>query len=110
MTNLSMLASVFTLLCLGSYCTYTKTIRDSSLYLPIFLCSSLIYSVLWVVATKPMKMQEIVAYSLILDVFLVIAYNLGPMILNHKGLNWQVWASSILIVVGMFWMKAATHE
>lgn len=108
MLNLTILTIVFAVLTLGSYATYNKDIKDSNYYLPLYLSTSLAYSILWVMATRKINTTAaLLHYSLIVDVMMVVAYYLGPLIIQGKEINWQVWPAGAITIIGMFWMKHA---
>lgn len=101
----------FLVFCLGSYCTYTKTIRESWLYVPAFIGISLISSIIWVlIARKLQTTNSILFFSLVWDILMVIAYYAGPIVFKGENLNWQAYAAGVLAVTSVCWFKIAVGE
>ena len=98
----------FCVFCIGSYCTYTKEVRDSWMYIPIFVGLSLTTGWLWAVSSRRLETtNSILLLSLVWDVLMVMAYYAGPLIFKG-GFNWQAYAAAAVAVAGICWFKVAT--
>lgn len=93
----------------GATCSYSKSFRDSSYYLPAFVSLSLIGGWLWVTASRRLDTtKDILLFSLAWDVLMVLAYYAGPLVLKGEGLNWQAYAAALMAAMGILWFKIAT--
>jgi hypothetical protein len=100
---------VFLTFAAGSYTTYSKTFRDSSYYLPSFVALSLVSGWLWVVASRRLdSTSNILMFSMVWDLMMVIAYYAGPLVFKGESFNWQAYAAAGVMATGMVWFKVAT--
>jgi drug/metabolite transporter (DMT)-like permease len=101
----------FIVFCAGAYCTYTKGIRESWVYLPAYIGLSLISSFIWVVVARRLDTtNNLLLFSLVWDVLMVLAYYAGPLIFKGENLSWQAYAAAALTVTGICWFKIATGD
>lgn len=101
----------FIIFCLGSYCTYTREVRESSYFIPLVISLSLVSSWIWAVVARNLSTtNHILFFSLIWDILMVLAYYAGPILLKENKFSWQVYASAALTVTGICWFKIATSE
>lgn len=99
----------FVVFAAGAYCSYSKGFRDSSYYLPTFVFLSLVSGWLWVIASRRLdSVKDIMFFSLMWDVLMVVAYYAGPLVLKGDGFNWQAYAAAALAAAGIVWFKIAT--
>lgn len=105
-----LLFPAFLVFCGGSYCTYTKAVRDSPYYLPVFVFLALASGLLWVYASRQLDDTfKILLFSLIWDGLMVLAYYAGPLIVKGGNLSWQAWVAAGVTIVGIFWFKMAVE-
>jgi hypothetical protein len=96
---------------IGAICTYTKSIRESWVFLPIFVGLSLLSGWLWVTASRRFdSTANIMLFSLVWDILMVLAYYAGPIILKGDRFGWQAYAAAMMTVAGIFWFKIATSS
>lgn len=95
----------------GAYCTYSKSFRESWAYLPVFVGLSLIGGWLWVTASRRLDTtSNIMLFSLVWDILMVLAYYAGPLILKGERFGWQAYAAAMMTVGGVIWFKLATSS
>jgi hypothetical protein len=100
------LAPTFLVFCIASFCTYTKSLRDSSWYFPITAACSLVCAWLWVQCSRKLDdTNSIIMMSLIWDVLMVVAYYIGPMVFKGDNIGWQAYTAAALTVAGVIWFK-----
>ena len=103
----------FAFFCAGAYCSYTKTVRDSWMYLPSFVILTMLCGWLWVVGSRHLgkdgdATKEIMFFSLVWDVLMIAAYYALPLIFKGEGFNWQAYVAAGLAMIGIVWFKLAT--
>jgi hypothetical protein len=100
------LTSAFAVFCVCSYCTYEKSIRDSSWYLPIFVAGSLIGGYLWVSASRRLdSTNSILLLSLVWDFLMVIAYYAAPLAFAAHKVSWWAVIAACVTIGGLIWFK-----
>lgn len=101
----------FIVFCLGAYCTYTKEIREAWYFVPLVISLSIISAWIWAtVARRLDTTNNLLLFSLVWDMLMVVAYYAGPLLLKEDKFSWQVYASAALTVTGICWFKMATSE
>ena len=103
----------FAVFCLGSYYSYSRTMREHWSYLPVFVALMVIGGFIWVFASRALGKDEdhvkkIMLFSLAWDVIMIVAYYALPLICKGQGFSWQAYAAAALTVGGIFWFKVAT--
>jgi len=102
---------VFLLYSVGAYCTYNKSVRESSAFLPIYLGIAIFVGLLWVFATRQFNSTaELLFLSLIWDILMILAYYAGPILFKGEHFGWQAYAAAAMTVSGIFWFKIATSD
>jgi hypothetical protein len=100
---------VFIVDVLGAYCTYNKNVRESWVFLPAIVFLFVMSGLLWFVSARQFdSTAELLFFSLIWDILMVLAYYAGPLIFKGTGFGWQAYAAAALTVAGIFWFKLAT--
>jgi drug/metabolite transporter (DMT)-like permease len=109
MSNTWILFWVFLMFAGSAVCTYTKCLRDSWVFLAVMIATALLGSYLWVVATRRLEtISDLLWFSLLWDILMVVAYYLTPLLFHEHKMNWQAWAAIGLIVLGILWFKLQT--
>jgi hypothetical protein len=103
----------FAVFCAGAYCSYTKAIRDHWVYLPAFVILTMLCGWLWVVASRNLgkdgdAVKEIMFFSLVWDVLMIVAYYALPLLIKGESFNWQAYVAAGLAMIGIVWFKVAT--
>jgi len=90
----------------SAVCTYTKSLKESWIFLIIMLVTACLGSWLWVVASRRLdKISDLIWFSLVWDMLMVAAYYLIPLFFYEHKMNWQSWAAISLIIAGIMWLK-----
>jgi hypothetical protein len=106
---MGILVAAFALFCFGSFTTYYRPFRESSLYLPSFILTSLVGGWLWVTAARRCQSSaDLIYLSLCWDGLMAAAYYAGPLLVVGNGVGWQAWCAVALVVCGLVWFKMAT--
>lgn len=101
---------VFLMFAATAVCTYTKSLRDSWIFLAIMISTALAGSWLWVIASRRLdKMSDLLWFSLVWDLLMVAAYYLIPLFFYEHKMTWQSWAAIGLISAGIIWFKSQTE-
>jgi hypothetical protein len=106
MSNTWILFYVFLMFVAGAVCTYSKALKDHWIFYVVMIGTALAGSYAWVVASRRLdKVADLMWFSLLWDILMVIAYYAIPFFFYEHKLNWQAWCAMILIIVGILWFK-----
>lgn len=101
------------LFCLGSFYSYSKEWREHWSYMPVFVVTSILGGILWVIASQSLgksedHIKQLMLFSLLWDALMIVAYYALPLFLKGEGFGWQVYAAATMFCVGILWFKLAT--
>lgn len=105
-SNAWILFYIFLMFVVSAVFTYTKSLKDSWMFLVMMIVTSLMGSYMWVIASRRLNtISELVWFSLVWDLLMVAAYYIIPLLFFDHKMTWQSWAAIGLIVTGIVWFK-----
>ncbi len=94
------------LLFLGSWATFTDSVRQSRWYVPAMMILSLLNALIFGIAARMLNDKErIFVLSLVLDALMVFAYYLVPLLAFGVRPSTPVLVGTGLIVLGFLFVK-----
>lgn len=95
----------------GSYCTYSKKINDSGWFLQLFILCGICYSITWWYGcSKLPNVKDKFFLSMAVDVLMIVAYYIIPMLLNSKHFNVSSIFFSLITLIGILGFKFSCGE
>lgn len=95
----------------GAACTYSRPVRESWGYWPVFALLSLAGSAVWVIGTRASGgTASIMLFSLAWDATMLLAYYGYPALIGDARLTWQQFAALVVAVGGMVAFKLGGQE
>lgn len=79
----------FAVFCLGSFYPYSREWREHWSYMPVFIALMVIGGFIWVIASRVLgkgedHVKQIMLFSLMWDVIMIVAYYALPLILKGE--------------------------
>lgn len=97
----------FTLFCLGSYFSYTPSIRTHWSYIPLTIGISILGGALWAwTARRCADNKEVLFWSLVWDALMVAAYYALPLFFGSAKIPFQAYVAAGLAIFGLIWFKS----
>lgn len=99
--------AAFAMFCIGSYCSYTPSIRSHWSYIPITIAISIIGGFLWAwTAKRCPNNKEVLFWSLVWDCLMVVAYYALPLAFGAANIPFKAYIAAGLVVFGLIWFKS----
>lgn len=106
-----LLLPAFSTHCVCAYLTYTKTMRESALYIPVSMSMTLLSTLIFTAAARQLQdAQEIMFFSFVWDILMLLAFYGVPMLLHKEGIGTQSYMAATIIVFGLIWFKITVRK
>ena len=97
----------FALFCVGSYCSYTPSIRSHWSYIPVTIGISILGGTLWAwTARRCADNKEVLFWSLVWDALMVAAYYALPLAFGAAKIPLQAYVAAGVVIFGLIWFKS----
>lgn len=101
----------FAIFCVGSFCTYSKDVRESFFFIPISITLAILSGWIWAVAARKVDgTANLMLLSLVWDLLMVFAYYAGPLLFKGEKFGWQTYAAVAITIAGIIWFKLSTEH